>query len=45
MPRRHSSRGGAEAGFRDAMERMLLLLDELDDLVASLRHHLRLWPR
>jgi len=27
------------------MERMLLLLlDDLDDLIASVRHHLRLWP-
>jgi len=27
------------------MERMLLLLDDLDDLIATVRHRLRLWPR
>jgi hypothetical protein len=26
------------------MERLLQLLDELDDLVCVLRHRLRLWP-
>jgi len=24
---------------------MLLLLDDLDDLIATVRHRLRLWPR
>jgi len=26
------------------MERIVQLLDELDDLVCALRHHLGLWP-